>query len=243
MPHAHQQIARSSRRLLTLLPGFLAAPIAAAAEELAENVTGLSPQLESLSQELASKTSSQLSEAASSVSDALPPSSTASDVLSLFTDNPIAILGVLFLAAVPLGISVLQGAGVGKVQGLSASAAYQRLEQEEGIIFIDIRSRGAVKEEGSPVSPARKKALSLPFTQVRQRMACLISFQIFFLPKLLAQLVEGELQVDDDFAERFAKLPKLSDTVAVIIFDSCAFSLPDLCYHAVVDDCNAQVRQ
>jgi hypothetical protein len=89
---------------------------------------------------------------------------------NLLTANPLAA---------GAGVSVLGLAGVvgsifgnGKVSTVSAQQAYDLLLNEERVALLDIRSKVAAKAGTPDLREAKKKVLSLPYTQVRPSGSC-----------------------------------------------------------------------
>jgi hypothetical protein len=89
---------------------------------------------------------------------------------NLLTANPLAA---------GAGVSVLGLAGVvgsifgnGKVSTVNAQQAYELLLSEERVALLDIRSKAGAKAGTPDLREAKKKVLSLPYTQVRACRCC-----------------------------------------------------------------------
>ncbi|KAK9815587.1 hypothetical protein WJX72_006317 [[Myrmecia] bisecta] len=135
------------------------------------------------------------SQAISDATGALP-----SDVQQLLTDSPWLIPGAIGVVAVPLLLAGVLGGGVGsKAKATSAVNAFEALKEEPRTVFVDIRNKQDVKEFGSPdLRAARKSIVSVPYTQV----------------------VSGEAQVVEDFAQKLGKVRSIKEDSIVILFDS-----------------------
>jgi rhodanese-related sulfurtransferase len=119
-------------------------------------------------------------------------------ILDLFADNPVVIVGLGFLAAVPLAISFFSGGSLG-VKTVNPSGALEGLSTDPNTVLIDIRNREEIKEQGSPnLASTKKKAILLPFTRV----------------------VQGEANPVEDFAEKFGKLKQIKSDTSIIILDA-----------------------
>ena len=126
--------------------------------------------------------------------------SAASDVASLFSDNPVLIGGGAALIAIPLGVTALlkRNSGAG-VKTTSVARTLQALEEDPRVVLVDIRSRAEIKQQGSPdLRSIKRSATVLPFTNV----------------------VKGELVVDEAFADKFGRLKGISEESLVILLDS-----------------------
>ena len=89
----------------------------------------------------------------------------AAGIGQLISDYPLALPLVAALVLIPLAFS--QARGGSSVQGVSAARALEVLENEDPVVFLDIRSAADSKSQGSPdLSSIKKAAIRLPFTKV-----------------------------------------------------------------------------
>ncbi|KAG7670810.1 hypothetical protein Ndes2526B_g01435 [Nannochloris sp. 'desiccata'] len=126
--------------------------------------------------------------------------SAASDVASLFSDNPVLIGGGAALIAIPLGVTaLLRGNSSAGVKTTSVARTIQALEEDPRVVLVDVRSRAEIKQQGSPdLRSIKRSATVLPFTN----------------------LVKGELVIDETFADKFGRLKGISEESLVILLDS-----------------------
>lgn len=132
------------------------------------------------------------------------PAAAASDSgVSLIADNPLLLVGVAGLVAVPVAISVItkiaNGGSAGSgVKMTNPGKALEALEDSR-VVLVDIRSREEVKAQGKPdLSSVKRTAVSLPFTK----------------------LVKGEYEVDEQFGEKLAKVRGINEDSIVILIDA-----------------------
>lgn len=125
--------------------------------------------------------------------------SAASDVASLFSDNPVLIGGGAALIAIPLGVTaLLRGNSSAGVKTTSVARTIQALEEDPRVVLVDVRSRAEIKQQGSPdLRSIKRSATVLPFTN----------------------LVKGELVIDETFADKFGRLKGISEESLVILLD------------------------
>lgn len=92
------------------------------------------------------------------------------------SDYPLLLPAAAGAVLVPLLISQINGGG-SKVQGVGALRALELLASEDSVIFVDIRSKEAAKESGTPdLRSVKKNVTRLPFTKasVREKLgSCL----------------------------------------------------------------------
>ena len=89
----------------------------------------------------------------------------AAGIGQLISDYPLALPLVAALVLIPLAFS--QARGGSSVQGVSAARALEVLENEDPVVFLDVRSAADSKSQGSPdLSSIKKAAIRLPFTKV-----------------------------------------------------------------------------
>jgi chitinase domain-containing protein 1 len=122
------------------------------------------------------------------------------DVSQLIASNPALLFGGVALLAVPLIAIGLSGSGAGgKVKSVSAKQAFQQLSGDEPIVFVDIRSKAEIKEQGTPdLRSTGKKGTSLPYTKV----------------------VGGETVVDEAFADRLVAVRGIDEDATLLLLDS-----------------------
>ena len=90
---------------------------------------------------------------------------TAASIAQFISDYPLALPLVAALFLIPLAFS--QASGGSSVQGVSAARALAVLENEDPVVFLDVRSAADSKSQGSPdLSSIKKAAIRLPFTKV-----------------------------------------------------------------------------
>ncbi len=96
--------------------------------------------------------------------------SDASGIGQFISDYPLLLPAAAGLVLVPLLISQITGGG-GKVQGVGGLRALEVLASEDPVIFVDIRSKEAIKESGEPdLRPVKKSITRLPFTKVGRKL-------------------------------------------------------------------------
>ena len=123
--------------------------------------------------------------------------------VSLFADNPLLLVGVAGLVAVPVAINLItkiaNGGSAGSgVKMTNPGKALEALEDGR-VVLVDIRSRDEVKAQGKPdLSSVKRTAVSLPFTK----------------------LVKGEYEVDEQFGEKLAKVRGIDEESIVILIDA-----------------------
>ena len=123
--------------------------------------------------------------------------SASSGILDALTANPLLVAGAAAGLAVPALIASAFGGAKGpaKAKSTPAPAVLALLEAAETPVLLDIRSKEAVKAGGAPRAPAR--TVALPFTK---------------------SVKGGGLEVDPDFADRYAKL-KLDEDATIVLLD------------------------
>jgi len=133
-----------------------------------------------------------------------PAAAAASDEgVSLFADNPLLLVGVAGLVAVPVAINLItkiaNGGSAGSgVKMTNPGKALEALADGR-VVLVDIRSRDEVKAQGKPdLSSVKRTAVSLPFTK----------------------LVKGEYEVDEQFGEKLAKVRGINEESIVILIDA-----------------------
>jgi chitinase domain-containing protein 1 len=126
--------------------------------------------------------------------------SAASDVASLFSDNPVLIGGGAALIAIPLGVTaLLRSNSPAGVKPTSVARTIQALEEDPRVVLVDVRSRAEIKQQGSPdLRSVKRSATVLPYTN----------------------LVKGESVIDEGFADKFGRLKGISEESLVILLDS-----------------------
>lgn len=123
--------------------------------------------------------------------------------VSLIADNPLLLVGVAGLIAVPVAITLITkiangGSGGGGVKMTNPAKALEALEDSR-VVLVDIRSRDEVKAQGKPdLSSVKRTALSIPFTK----------------------LVKGEYEVDEQFGEKLLKTRGIGEETIVILIDA-----------------------
>ena len=125
----------------------------------------------------------------------------ASDIASLFADNPLLVGGGAALIAIPIAVNALikSGDSAGAIKATSVERTYQALQEDPRVKLVDIRSKAETKEQGSPdLRPIKKTAVVLPYTSV----------------------VKGEVVVDEAFAAKFAKIRGIDEESLVIFLDA-----------------------
>jgi hypothetical protein len=89
------------------------------------------------------------------------------------SDNPGTVAGLAAAGlGLPAGLIALLRRGPKTAPGAkptSAAAAVEALEADARTTVVDIRSREAVKQYGSPALPKGRRSVSVPFTKVRTR--------------------------------------------------------------------------
>lgn len=128
--------------------------------------------------------------------------SAASDLASFVSDNPLLIGGGALVLLAPVAIAAAFNGGGGGGAGVKSTTVertLQALSEDPRVLLVDVRSKGEVKAQGSPdLRAVKRKALSLP----------------------LAQTVKGEEVADPNFADKFARLPGVSEESLVILLDA-----------------------
>ena len=123
--------------------------------------------------------------------------------VSLFGDNPLLLVGIAGLVAVPVAITLITkiangGSGGPGVKMTNPGKALEALEDAR-VVLVDIRSREEVKAQGKPdLSSVKRTAVSLPYTK----------------------LVKGEYEVDEQFGEKLLKLRGVGEESIVILIDA-----------------------
>lgn len=132
----------------------------------------------------------------------LPPVdvSAASDVASIFADNPFLIGAGAALVAIPLGITALLKSAPGAgPKATTPDRALTALAEDARVVLVDIRAKAEIKAQGSPdLRPVKRSAVSLP----------------------LYSIVKGEVVVDDAWTEKFAGLKAIDEESLVILLDA-----------------------
>ena len=123
--------------------------------------------------------------------------SASSGLLDALSANPLLAAGAAAGLAVPALIASAFGGAKGppKPKPTPAPAVLALLEAAETPVLLDLRSKEAVKAGGAPRAPAR--VVALPFTKT---------------------VKGGGLDVDPNFADRYAKL-KLDEDATVVLLD------------------------
>ena len=127
--------------------------------------------------------------------------SAASDIASLFSDNPLLIGGGAALVAIPVAIGAFlnSGAGAGGVKATNVERTLQALAEDPRVVLVDIRSKADIKAQGSPdLKSVKRSPTSLPFTSV----------------------VKGEVVVDEKFADKLGRLRNIKEDSLVILLDA-----------------------
>jgi chitinase domain-containing protein 1 len=124
----------------------------------------------------------------------------ASDLASFVSDNPLLIGGGALILLAPVAIATLfNGGGGGGVKSTTVERTLQALAEDPRVVLVDVRSKGEIKAQGSPdLRAVKRKSLALP----------------------LALTVKGEEVADPEFADKFARLPGISEESLVILLDA-----------------------
>lgn len=145
-------------------------------------------------------TAASLLSAAPSIADELPIDASAAIEAASNLDP-------LFLAAG--GAVVVLGGGVfalskslsaAKVRATTPDKALEAIAQEARVVLVDIRSKQAVKEDGTPdLKSVKRKPVSVPFTQV----------------------VGEDIVPVEDFVDKLLANPAIKEDSILILLDSC----------------------
>jgi hypothetical protein len=124
------------------------------------------------------------------------------DLGGFLAENALLIGGGAIIVSIPFIINAIIGAVQGSDKAAKATTpanTFQALQDDERVLLVDIRSKADVKASGAPdLRPIKRKSISLPYTNV----------------------VKGEVELNEAFAENFAALKEVSEESLVILIDT-----------------------